>query len=315
VEKKESLAAESEENSAVFRRAFPFSCSFPFSARSGYWHCHSFSPCWLFPGCGNCSRRGQEKELKRKNTGALFFSFIFDKVMKKGHIIALGSGRNLIYDPFHPFHEYLFSLTGKKRPRIGFLPTATGDSSEYIVSFYEMYGKHDCQASHLALFHRRERDLGDWFTQQDILFVGGGNTANMLAVWRLHGIDQLLRQFLLQDKVVFGGSAGGLCWFEGGITDSFGIFDLAPLLDGLGFLEGSFCPHFDSDAMRKPLYKQALRQGSLSPGYALDDFAALHFYEGKLEGSFSLAPGSQAFFYNEKGEGKVIQAEKFYSQF
>ena len=121
-----------------------------------------------------------------------------------------------------PLHDYVLELTGKPDPVVLFLPTATGDDASYIVSFYEAFHSGRCRPQHLRLFHRDFDDITDIVLGADIIHVGGGNTANMLDVWRRQGVDELLHRALAGGAVLTGGSAGGLCWFEGGTTDSFG---------------------------------------------------------------------------------------------
>jgi dipeptidase E len=133
----------------------------------------------------------------------------------------------------------VLDLSGKPRPRICFVPTASGDSSMYITRFYEAFvGR--AEASHLGLFGRPRTDTAAVLAAQDIVYVGGGNTANMLAVWRVHGVDRMLRAAWERGVILTGVSAGMICWFEAGVTDSFG--PLAALRDGLGILPGSGLP-------------------------------------------------------------------------
>src|SRR5690606_13789708 len=132
--------------------------------------------------------------------------------------------------------------TGKHQPRICFLATASGDARDYIARFHEAFAKKACEPSHLDLFRRTGQDLEHALLSQDAIYVGGGNTANMLAVWRLHGIDEALKKAWHAGVVLAGVSAGAVCWFEAGTTDSFGP-ELSALCNGLGLLRGSLCPH------------------------------------------------------------------------
>ncbi|MGH7303997.1 MAG: Type 1 glutamine amidotransferase-like domain-containing protein, partial [Candidatus Rokuibacteriota bacterium] len=159
------------------------------------------------------------------------------------------------------------------RPKICFVPTASGDSAVYITKFYEAFGER-AEATHLGLFGRPRTDMAQVLTSQDIVYVGGGNTANMLAVWRVHGVDRMMRDAWERGVILTGVSAGMICWFECGVTDSFG--PLAALRDGMGFLPGSACPHYDGEKDRRPTYQRLVR-GGLPAGYAADDGAALHF--------------------------------------
>lgn len=195
--------------------------------------------------------------------------------MEGQHIVAFGGFRAARIG-INPLANYVLSLTGKERPKICCIPTATGDSPTALVRFYSNFPSNRCEPSHLALFDRTIRDIRAYLLSQDIIFVGGGNTADMLAVWRVHGVDLALRQAWEAGVILCGGSAGSLCWFECGTTDSFDINELAPLYDGLGFIPGSHCPHFDGEAKRRPLYHQLISDGFPS-GYAIDDDAAVHF--------------------------------------
>jgi peptidase E len=148
-----------------------------------------------------------------------------------------------------------------------------------MVAFYRFFSTR-AEPFDLTLFDRRVQDLEGFLLSQDVIYVGGGNTANMLAVWRVHGVDEILKAAWEQGVVLCGSSAGANCWFEASITDSFGPA-LAPLHDGLGFLQGSFCPHYDSELQRRPTYELLVSKG-FPPGYASDDAAALHFVGTEL---------------------------------
>ena len=186
---------------------------------------------------------------------------------------------------------YVLALSGQPRPKICFLPTASGDAAVYITKFYEAFGER-AQAAHLGLFGRPRTDMAAVLTGQDIIYVGGGNTANMLAVWRVHGIDRILREAWERGVILTGVSAGMICWFEAGVTDSFG--PLAALRDGLGFLSGSACPHYDGEMDRRPTYQSLVRAG-FAEGYAADDGAALHFIGTALETCVAGRPGARVY--------------------
>ena len=188
--------------------------------------------------------------------------------------------------------DFVLGLTNKQQPNVLYIPTAGGDNPAGIATFYEAFGR--CtSAYHLPLFVRREEDLAGSIGQQDVIYVGGGNTANMLAIWRLHGLDKLLRQAWETGTVLCGSSAGSICWFECSITDSFGP-QLATLHDGLAFLPGSNCPHYDSEERRRPFYTSAVA-GGFPAGYAAQDAVALHFVERELREAVSARPNGRAF--------------------
>jgi dipeptidase E len=207
------------------------------------------------------------------------------------HIVALGGGGVAGAD--RALLRYLFDLTGAARPRVCYVPTATGDAAANVALFYRTFSTHDYEPTDLRLFERTGDDLRESIVGADAVYVAGGNTANMLAIWRLHGVDAILREAWEAGVVLFGGSAGGLCWFEGGVTDSFGP-GLAPLRDGLGFLPGSFCPHYDGEELRKPTYRRLIEEG-FPPGYAADDAAGLHFVGTDLLEGITTKEGSGAF--------------------
>ena len=193
---------------------------------------------------------------------------------------------------------YVLALSSKPRPKICFLPTASGDAATYITKFYEAFGER-AEAVHLALFGRPRTDIVALLTSQDIVYVGGGNTANMLAVWRVHGVDRMLKAAWERGVILTGVSAGMICWFEAGVTDSFG--PLAALRDGLGFLSGSACPHYDGEMDRRPTYQSLVRAG-FPEGYAADDGAALHFIGTALETCVAGRPGARVYRVGVAGE-------------
>jgi len=144
-------------------------------------------------------------------------------------------------------------------------------------------------ATDLALFRMDGRDPRQVLLEQDVIYVGGGSTANMLAVWRVHGVDGMMAEAWESGIVLTGASAGAICWFEDGVTDSFRPA-LDPLGDGLGFLPGSFCPHWDSEVLRKPVYHGLVDSGRITPGLAADDFAGPVFEGTELIGVVSSRP-------------------------
>ncbi len=200
----------------------------------------------------------------------------------KRHIVAMGGG-GFSEEPDNPLLDnYVLSLTRKRKPRVCFLPTASGDAQGYIDKFHRAFPSKRAKSSHLTLFRPcGVQDTREFLLNQDIIYVGGGSTANMLAIWRLHGIDRVLRKAWRTGVVLSGLSAGMICWFEHCITDSFGGRPTA-LTTGLGLLKGSACPHYNSEPERRPAYHRLVAKGRLSPGVAADDGAALHFVGGKL---------------------------------
>ena len=196
---------------------------------------------------------------------------------------------------------YVLGLTGKERPRVCFLPTATGDAAERIVRFYAAFGD-KVDTAHLALFDRTVDDLRAFLLAQDVIQVGGGNTANMLAVWRVHGIDRILREAWEAGIVLTGVSAGAICWFEACVTDSFGGTDA--LHDGLGFLAGSMCPHYDSEPNRRPVFQRLVGE-DFPAGYAAEDDVGLHFAGTELHAAVSAREDGRAFRVEPGGETEL----------
>ncbi len=214
---------------------------------------------------------------------------------RDGQIVAVGGGGA----PGDALDEFILGLTGKKRPRALLVPTAQGDDASSVLTFYDgLQGL--AQTSHLLLFDRTVQDLRSFVLGHDVVYVAGGNTASMLGVWRAHGLDAVLREAWEAGIVLTGWSAGAICWFEDGVTDSFGP-DLAQLGDGLGFLSGSFCPHFDAESMRRPTYHRLIAEG-LAPGLAADDRAAVHFVGTELHQAVCARPDAQAYRVERSGD-------------
>ena len=215
------------------------------------------------------------------------------------HIIALGGG-GFSMEPENPLlDDFILSLTGKPKPKVCFVPTASGDAPGYVVRFYQAFPAKRAEASWLGLFPRTEPDLRELVLSQDVIYVGGGSTANLLAVWRAHGLDTILREAWDAGVILCGVSAGALCWFESGSTDSFGS-GLSPLRECLSFLPGSFCPHYDGEALRRSTYHRFITDG-LPDGYAADDSAALHFAGTELVEAVSSRPTAQAYRVERQG--------------
>jgi peptidase E len=216
------------------------------------------------------------------------------------HIVALGGG-SFQWEEDRALDDYVLSLSGQERPRVLFVGTASGDSAEYVAAFHHAYPPERAQARHLPLFKREPIDLRELVLAQDVVYVGGGNTANMLAVWRLHGLDTILREAWEAGVVLTGISAGALCWFEGGTTDSFG--GVAALRDGLGLLSGSLSPHYDSEPLRRPTYQRLVATGELASGLAADDGVGLHFAGATLKEAVSARPDAGAYRVERDGDG------------
>lgn len=208
-------------------------------------------------------------------------------------IIALGGG-GFLMEPENPLlDQYILTQSHKPNPKICFLPTASGDSEDFIKRFYRSFEKMNCIPSHLSLFNPPTRKIEDYILSKDIIYVGGGNTKNLLAIWKDWGLDLILREAWEHGIVLSGISAGSLCWFEEGITDSFG--DGLDSIKCLGFLKGSNCPHYDGEIDRRPTYHKLISSGRLQSGFAVDDGVGLHFIDLDINKIVSSRPSAKAY--------------------
>ncbi|ANU21939.1 peptidase E [Planococcus donghaensis] len=219
-------------------------------------------------------------------------------------IIAMGGG-GFSMEPDNPLiDQYILKQANKTRPKICFIPTASGDADSYIEKFYNFFNQQDCEPSHLSLFKPHTRNLEAFVLQQDIIYVGGGNTKNLLVLWKEWGLDQLLKTAWDQGIVLAGLSAGSICWYEQGVTDSYG--DKLEPLEALGFLLGSHCPHYDGEAERRPTYRQFVEQGTLQPGIAADDGAAVHYIDQDIKKVVSSRLAAKAYRVFKGGEEELV---------
>jgi peptidase E len=208
-------------------------------------------------------------------------------------IIALGGGGFTDSSEDLGLNRYLVTQTGKATPRVCFLGQAGGEALDYLARFYYGYGRLGCRTTHVSLFGCPVVDLEQVLLEQDLIFVGGGNTKSMLVLWRAWGVDDVLRRALEQGTVLAGVSAGANCWFEQGITDSV-VAELS-VLPCLGFLPGSFCPHYDGEATRRPAFQRFLADGEIVPGLAAEDWVGVHFVDGVLHQAVTGRPGARAY--------------------
>ena len=227
-----------------------------------------------------------------------------------GPVVASGAGRTLMVRRDDPTHRYILDLTGKERPRVLFIGTAMGDDRSYSLSLFETYDADRAYARELRLFMRDVDDLDSYVRGFDVFHVGGGNTANLLDVWHRHGLDGLSRDIWNDPSstaVFTGGNAGGICWFEGGTTDSYGP-TLRVFPEGLGLLPGSFWPHYDAEDQRKPLYLGAVASGELPPGYAVGNLDSLHFSGNMLVTAIPSASRPLALRVDREA-GRAVESE------
>ena len=195
------------------------------------------------------------------------------------NIIAIGGGGFGANPGQGIIENYILKQTKKKNPRICFIPTATGDNEAYKVSFYSTFTNLNCYPSHLDFF-KRTPDLNELILNQDAIFVGGGNTKSMLAVWKEWGLDKILKKAYLNGTVMSGVSAGAICWFQNGITDSWA--SNLRMMPCLNFVKGTCCPHYDEEPERKPAVRNLLLRNKIKNVYAVDGGAALHIKDEKI---------------------------------
>jgi dipeptidase E len=195
--------------------------------------------------------------------------------MPERHIVAIGGGvtPDAVVDA-------VLALVPNRRPKVMYVGTARAEDPWATLATYDRFrGK--AELRHVDFFPWPPEDLRELTLAQDVVWVGGGNTANMLAIWRVHAFDGILREAWEQGVVLAGGSAGMICWFEAGVTDSFGP-QLDGMHNGLGFLPGSACPHWDDEELRRPVYRRLVDEEGFPPGYAADSGVGLHFVGTEL---------------------------------
>ncbi|MGB1275977.1 MAG: Type 1 glutamine amidotransferase-like domain-containing protein [Nannocystaceae bacterium] len=222
------------------------------------------------------------------------------------NIIALGGGGFTMEPDNLALDRYLLAQVAHPRPRICFVPTASGDSDNHVARFYAAYTTLACIPTHLSLFRPQAADIEGVLAQADIVFVGGGNTRNMLAVWQAWKLGPMLQRCYQRGCILAGISAGAICWFNQGLTDS--VPGALTSIAGLGLLPGTFCPHYDGESKRRPAFHKMLQTGEVGPGFAVDDSAALHFRGGQLLQAVCSRPGAHAYRVELEG-GDVREHE------
>ncbi len=214
-------------------------------------------------------------------------------------IIAAGGGGFRMEPENLALDRYVLAQCHKKRPKVCFIPTASAESLVYTLMFYDSYNTLDCVPSHLSLFRQPTADLESYLLENDIIHVGGGNTRSMLALWRDWNLDKILYKAWQAGIILSGVSAGCICWFEQGVTDS--VPDNLTAMDCLGFLEGSCCPHYDGEVNRRPSTHAMLLKNELLPGYGLDNGVALHFIDTELVTAVSSRSNANAYSFATDG--------------
>jgi peptidase E len=218
-------------------------------------------------------------------------------------IVAFGGGGFSMESGNPLLDDYVLGLTGAERPRVCFLPSASGDADHYIVRFYRAFSAHRCEASHISLFRREQgpEDLRRHLLSQDLIYVGGGSVISLLGVWRAHGIDEILREAWEAGVILCGLSAGSLCWFAEAVT---GFHGAPKRLEGLGLLPFSNCVHYEPGSKRRQSYHHFLREG-MRAGYAAEDGAALHFVDTELSRVIASRPQARGYRLDVAGQRVV----------
>jgi len=217
------------------------------------------------------------------------------------YIFPFGGGQNKY------FIKEIIKLIGKERPRICYLPTASGDSETNIIRFYDLVSDLSVEPHHQKVWissYNQKQSFEDVLLSMDAIYVGGGNTLNMMAIWKAQGIDVVLKKALEKGIVLAGGSAGSLCWFDNGTTDSRPT-ELS-VVEGLGFLHFSHSPHYHSEEYRQPLYHKNIANGIFKEGYAMDDYSGIIFKNGKEFKVVSLDEEHHSYFVSLQN-GKVVE--------
>jgi dipeptidase E len=215
-------------------------------------------------------------------------------------IVAFGGGGFSMESGNPLLDEYVLALCRPERPRVCFLPSASGDADHYVVRFYRAFPADRCEASHISLFRREQgpEDLRDHLLAQDLIYVGGGSVVSLLGVWRAHGIDAILREAWETGVVLCGLSAGSLCWFDQAVT---GFHGAPRRVEGLGLLPFSNCVHYEATSERRSAYHRMLCEG-MPAGYAAEDGAALHFVGEELSRVVASRPAARGYRLDAVGE-------------
>jgi peptidase E len=225
---------------------------------------------------------------------------------RRPQIVAFGGGGFSLESANTLLDDHVLRLAGVARPRVCFLPTASGDADHYIVRFYRTFDASRCEPSHLSLF-RREASVSDpraHLLAQDVIYVGGGSVVSLLGTWRAHELDLMLREAWLSGVLLCGGSAGSLCWFSEAVS---GFHAGEPrLVRGLGFLPWSNAVHYDAEPGRREAFHRAIA-GGMPDGYAAGDGAALHFVGGELTEVIASRPDARAYFVCTDAGGGVSE--------
>lgn len=222
----------------------------------------------------------------------------------KRQLFIYGSGKHTV-----PFLDYLAKASGKEKPHLCFIPTASGEDQDYIKAFYEVCSQIDVVPHVMSVWinsYDQKESFAEIIERMDAIVVGGGNTLNMLAIWKAQGIDTALKKAYEKGVVMAGGSAGSLCWFNAGTTDSRPK-ELS-IVKGMSFINKSHCPHYNSETSRRPLYHNNILSGKLTDGYACDDRSAIHFVNEEVHASVSLDEKNHSYYVHLKDD-KIVEEQ------
>ncbi|MGC1459667.1 MAG: peptidase E [Steroidobacteraceae bacterium] len=226
-------------------------------------------------------------------------------------ILALGGGGFLLENRHSPVDQYIVRLTAKVRPRVCFVATPSGDLPETIDRFYEAYGSLDCEPCHLAFFRKPMpgalalSGIEDTLLGMDAIFVGGGNTKSALGVWQEWGLRSIFKRALAAGVLLSGVSAGAICWFEGGLTDSIWGAGLQPIRC-LGFLPGACSVHYHSEASRKERLHEHVEARVFPEAVGIDDYAAVLYEDGRIAKVVNWRRGATAYRVGYH-DGRVVE--------
>jgi peptidase E len=229
--------------------------------------------------------------------------------LRPRQIVAFGGGGFSMEWGNTLLDDFVLGLTGAKRPKVCFLPTASGDADHYVVRFYRAFSSDRCEPSHISLF-RRETGVGDpraHLLSQDLIYVGGGSLVSLLGTWQAHGIDEILREAWEAGVILCGGSAGALCWF----THALSGFHEGPerQVEALGLLPWSCAVHYNEEKGRRETFLEGVGEGLMPAGYGAGDSAAMHFVGTELAEVVSSRPKACASFVSLNADGVVVERE------
>jgi dipeptidase E len=227
-------------------------------------------------------------------------------------LIAIGGG-GFLMEPENPLLDrYCLDCTGKAVPKVCFISTASGDSEDFLSRFYTTFAGYPCEPSHLAFFRKPRSGaiplsaLEKNLLGKDLIYVGGGNTRSMLAVWREWHLDEILRRAWKSGILLAGMSAGAICWFDYGGSDSDGGDNMTPL-QGLGLIQGSCTPHYHGESNRRPDLHRLVKTGELPLGIGIDDGAAVLFHGQKMIEVVASRPAAKAYQLKRDQDGQIIE--------